>query len=295
MNPQTQIQNFKTYLLKENYSPASANSYRCIVTKFLLSCPGANNFSHKEVLAYLEELSHFKFAKNTRQAKLTALKKYYDFLIDTGLRNEHPCSSINIKGAGKKGVVFSDLFLINELESLLLREERYPHLKTKNQVIISLLIYQGLLPSEIIKLKLAHIDLEARTVFVSGGRLLNSRTLDLHPRQITLFENYLNKDRKRLSYKEKNDFFILNFQGTNEKTSDGIIYLIETLKARFPDRNLNTKAIRNSVIAYWLNEKKIPLEQVQLLAGHRWISSTLRYRQHNIELQRQLINRWFPI
>ncbi len=53
--------------------------------------------------------------------------------------------------------------------------------------------------------------------------------------------------------------------------------------------------IRQSVIANWLNEKKLPLEQVQLMAGHRWISSTLKYRQNNIEQQRELMNKWFPL
>ncbi|MEO6882419.1 MAG: hypothetical protein ABI199_00190 [Bacteroidia bacterium] len=66
-------------------------------------------------------------------------------------------------------------------------------------------------------------------------------------------------------------------------------------KPLFPDRNLNTKTIRQSVIANWLNEKKIPLEQVQLLAGHRWTSSTERYKQNNLNEQRTLINKWFPL
>jgi integrase/recombinase XerD len=74
-----------------------------------------------------------------------------------------------------------------------------------------------------------------------------------------------------------------------------INYLIKTLKPLFPDRNLNAKTIRQSVIANWLNEKKIPLEQVQLLAGHRWPSSTAVYRQNSIEEERELINRFHPL
>lgn len=45
----------------------------------------------------------------------------------------------------------------------------------------------------------------------------------------------------------------------------------------------------------WLNEKKIPLEQVQLMAGHKWISSTLKYRQNDTDEQREMMNKWFPI
>ena len=63
----------------------------------------------------------------------------------------------------------------------------------------------------------------------------------------------------------------------------------------FPDRNLSPATIRQLMIANWLNEKKIPLEQAQLMAGQKWISTTVKYRQVNMEEQREMMNRWFPI
>lgn len=63
----------------------------------------------------------------------------------------------------------------------------------------------------------------------------------------------------------------------------------------FPDRSLSPKTIRDSVIALWLNDLKIPLEQVQLMAGHRWISSTERYVQTSIEEQRELLKMVHPL
>ena len=76
---------------------------------------------------------------------------------------------------------------------------------------------------------------------------------------------------------------------------DDIHYLVSTFKGLFPDRNLTPSSIRQSVIANWLNEKKIPLEQVQLMSGQKWISTTVKYRQNNLEEQRELMNKWFPI
>jgi site-specific recombinase XerD len=72
-------------------------------------------------------------------------------------------------------------------------------------------------------------------------------------------------------------------------------YLIERFKPLFPDRNLNPGTVRQSVIANWLNEKKLPMETVQLMVGHRWISTTLRYRQSNNEEKRLLINKLHPL
>ena len=91
-----------------------------------------------------------------------------------------------------------------------------------------------------------------------------------------------------------NNDFVCGKLGTLISVDD-IHYLVSTLKGLFPDRNLTPSNIRQSVIANWLNEKKIPLEQVQLMSGQKWISTTIKYRQNNIEEQRELMNKWFPI
>ncbi|HVA99149.1 MAG TPA: hypothetical protein VNG53_09660 [Bacteroidia bacterium] len=46
-------------------------------------------------------------------------------------------------------------------------------------------------------------------------------------------------------------------------------YFVGTYKPLFPGRNLNPQTIRQNVIANWMNEKKLPLEQVQIMAGHK--------------------------
>lgn len=58
---------------------------------------------------------------------------------------------------------------------------------------------------------------------------------------------------------------------------------------------LYVPTIRQSVISNLLNEKKMPQEDVQLFAGHRWTSSTEKYRRKDINEQRVLINRWHPL
>jgi integrase/recombinase XerD len=71
--------------------------------------------------------------------------------------------------------------------------------------------------------------------------------------------------------------------------------MIEPLKPLFPDKNLNPKSIRMSVICNWLNEKNLPLEQVQELAGHKWPGTTEKYFKADNQKQRELINMYFPI
>lgn len=78
-------------------------------------------------------------------------------------------------------------------------------------------------------------------------------------------------------------------------TVDSIHPMIDPLRALFPDRKLNPQTIRMSMICNWLNEKNIPLERAQELAGHKWPGTTKKYIKVNILEQRALINRFFPL
>lgn len=230
---------------------------------------------------------------NSRKGLLIHIKKYYDFLLEAGRREDHPCRTLNLPGGINRSVIHSDLFSSAELETLLNREEKFEKVRLKNQVVLSLLIYQGLMPAEVIKLKTGDINLEAGTVNISGGRVLTSRKLQLHTRQILMMDKYLNVARKKL-LKTQTDKLIINYRGLADHT-DSIQFLVQTCKGMFADRYLTTKTIRDSVISSWLNEKKLPLEQVQLLAGHRWISCTERYVEISMDEQREILRKVHPL
>jgi site-specific recombinase XerD len=292
-NLERQLDTIEEYLYKKGYSVNSARSYRSGIRIFLQSNPDAEKYAYIEVLQCLEQKPHHIITLNTRKGYLTHIKKYYDYLLDTGKRDDHPCRSLFIRGNVKKGIIHSDLFSITELENLMNREEHYPKMHLKNQVVISLLIYQGLMPQEIVNLKLSDIDLDSGTIRIRGGRVLLPRTLNLQIRQAHIMDNYINRARKELTF-IKTDKLIINYRGLPDHT-DNIQYLVETYRGVFPSKRLTTKTIRDSVISYWLNERKIPLEQVQLMAGHRWISSTERYVQASIDEQREILRKVHPL
>lgn len=285
---------FEKYLRRIGHSPSTIRSYVFANRIFLTDNPSPENFTYKDVVEYLNSKSQDYDNSNTKVYLLNGMKKYFDYLVEIGRRDDHPCKTLQIRNLRKKEVIHQDLFSSAELESLMEREERYEDLRLKNQVVVSLLIYQGLNSSEIAALNLSHIDLDRGTIFVKGSRNLSQRHLELHKRQYRLFDRYLNESRKSLLREEDGKAFILAKLG-ERVTTDGIHYLISTYKVLFPDRNLTPVTIRQSVIANWLNEKKLPLEQVQLMAGQKWISTTLLYRQANLEEQRVLMNRWFPL
>lgn len=279
--------------LNQNLSTKTAESYLYTINHFLKTNPKAKRFKFQDIVRYMEEVSSKQSNIQYRVRILSAIKRYYDYLVMAGLRNDHPCKKLNIKNKQNPSIQVQDLFSSEELQLLLTRENRYQYLDSRNSVLLSLLIYQGLTSEELTELKIKDIDLDAGTIYIKASTNQNRRTLELLNRQMIVFSKYLNEVRPEL-LRCNTDKVLLNKLG-KPISVDGIHAIFDSLKALFPDKNLNPKTIRMSVICNWLNEKKIPLERVQELAGHKWPGTTEKYFKVDSQQQRELINRFFPL
>jgi integrase/recombinase XerD len=288
-----EMQGFSRYLGGKGFTLNSIRLYLSGVEMFMRNNRKAEQCTYKQVLDYFEELALRQVSIAMRQNMLMQIKKYFDYLLETGRREDHPCPMLNIAGRKNKGVIHTDLFTSAELDLLLDIEAMAPRFKLKNQAMASLLIYQGAMPGEIARMKVSDIDLDAGTVFITGGRVLTSRKLELRPNQYRIMDKYLSEAREQIRMHDM-EHLIINFHGKPMQVYD-FNYFTGLCKALFPGRNLTTKTIRDSVISNWLNENKIPLDQVQLMAGHRWISCTQRYEETSIEEQREMLRKFHPL
>jgi integrase/recombinase XerD len=287
---------FEQYMQQHQYEELTIKTYARAVELFVKTESDSEPYKYQDILNYMNKKAIEYPTSDLKNVILASIKKYYDYLIEIGKRQNHPCRNLFLKSAGinkHSPVLLHELFSSKELELLLNREVRNKNLKIRNQVIASLFIYQGLTAGEVTRLKLSNIDLDKGTIFIKESRKNTRRILELVPRQFRMINSYIDGEREKMFHKEIDAFLVSQSGITMAK--DDIHYLISTFKSLFPDRNLHPRTIRQSVIANWLNEKKLPLEQVQLMAGHRWISSTLRYRSNNTEEQREIINRFHPL
>jgi integrase/recombinase XerD len=285
-------QTIEQFLLQQ-YSSQTVKTYLFNINHFLKLNPKAKRYKYQNIVGYMEEISKKQSNPKYRVVILSAIKKYYDYLVITGYRNDHPCKLLNIKVKHNEPIQVQDLFSSEELLLLLKRENRYQYIDTRNAVVLSLLIYQGLTSEEIISLKVKDIDLDNGTVYIKSSTNLNRRTLELVNRQMIVFSKYINEARPKL-LRWDSDKLILSKLGKPIADVSSIKSIVEPLKDLFPDKKLCPQTIRMSVICNWLNEKKYPLEHVQELAGHKWPSTTEKYIKANSEQQRELINRFFP-
>ena len=284
-------QTLEQFLL-QNYSRQTVSSYLFAINHFLKLNPKAKRYKYANVVKYMDEISLKQSNGKYRVVILSAIKKYYDYLVMSGYRNDHPCKRLNIKVNSNQAIQVQDLFSSSELQLLLERENRYKHLDVRNNVLLSLLIYQGLTSDELIRLNVKDIDLDNGTVYIKASINLNKRTMNLVPRQMILFFNYLQETRSQM-LRCKTEKLIITKLG-KPITVGGIHGMIDPLRALFPDRKLNPQTIRMSVICNWLNENNISLEKAQEQAGHKWPGTTEKYIKVNSSHQREMINRYFP-
>lgn len=283
----------ETYL-NQIVTRKTAESYLYTINHFLKTNPKAKRYKYKNVVDYMDEVTKRQSNIQYRIRILSAIKKYYDYLVTVGLRTDHPCKWLTIKKNHNTAIQVQDLFSSEELQMLMNRENRYQYLTDRNNVLLGLLIYQGLTSEEIVSLELKDVDLDNSTIYIKASKNLNRRTLELTPKQMIPFSKYINEVRDEMLM-GKTDRLILNKLG-KPISVDGIHSVSDTLKPLFPDRKLNPQTIRMSVICNWLNNgNKLSLEVVQYQAGHKWPGTTEKYIKVDVNAERELINRYFPL
>lgn len=285
-------QTLEQFLL-EQYTPQTTKSYLFAIHHFLLLNPKAKRYKYQNIVSCMDEISQKQSNPQYRVTILSALKKYYDYLVMIGYRTDHPCKRLNVKINRNQSLQIQDLFSNSELQLLLNRENRYQYIDTRNAIVMSLLIYQGLASEEIVTLNVKDIDLDKGTIYIKATTNLNRRTLELVNKQMILFSKYIHEIRPKL-LRTSTERLILSKLG-KPMAVDSIQAILEPLKGLFPDKKLCPQTIRMSVICNWLNDKKLALEHVQELAGHKWPGTTQKYIKANSDEQRELINRYFPL
>lgn len=283
--------------LKSKYSATSIRSYENMIRRFRLSLGElADGAGYHDVLGYIGQLRGQGLHPKSLRNNLFAVKIYFDYLVETGKRTDHPCKYLNLKDQVNRQIAVESLYSREVLEELY---EHYQARKAENQrrdkIIISLLIYQALTVLEISQIRVEDVKLEAGTVYIRENVKNRGRTLDLKPKQILLMHSYLKEDWKRYWRKrpprKRFDYFILSENGVQIWKS-GINRMIN--RGREKGGRITPMKIRQSVIANLLKEGH-GLRVVQAFAGHRRTASTEAYKQTGLEELKAAIEKLHPL
>ncbi|WP_430886764.1 tyrosine-type recombinase/integrase [Jejuia spongiicola] len=136
-----------------------------------------------------------------------------------------------------------------------------------------------------------NIDLNKGKIHIPGTKRSNARKLDLKRVQTNLLRQYLEHDRAILQKKINcytEALFSLNSTRYNSMTHD-ICNKLKMINLRVT----NFRQIRSSVITLWT--EKHDLRRVQIMAGHRYISSTEKYQKTDLKSLYEAITQYHPL
>ena len=285
------------YLL-EKYKKSSLTPNLCSIRKYLNFIQNkAETAQYSDILEYVAHLrKNENLNPKTIKHYLLNVKIYYNYLLEIGKRNDHPCSELYLKDKINKQIKVDILYSAETMEKYLESHKNDAKLvRRRNEVITSLLIYQGLTVGEISNLQIENINLEKAEIYIKSSDKSKSRTLPLQAKQILLFLNYLKEDYPKLIQHIVSETPIKTL--ITGKLKEGVRPNVLNRMIndhREKSQQLQPIKIRQSVIANLL-KKENDTRIVQVFAGHKRASTTILYKQTELEILQNAINLYHPI
>lgn len=249
--------------------------------------PAESNYN--DLLSFIDHCHKQRMPSRVINRILLAIRHYYNVMDMT----HNPAAGLVLKGRVR--TIPHDLLSKEELETLYNQYQVIDERSQRNKTILGLLVYQALTTEELHKLAAHHIRLKEGKITIPGGKHSNGRTLKLEATQILELHEYISitrpvilkelnagrPGRKPGQVKEENELHqILISMNGSENIKVSLLNLMRALR-KINVKVRNAKQIRQSVITEWLKEKD--LRTVQYMAGHRYVSSTERYRSYNLQ------------
>ena len=285
------IKHFEQWLNARGYKLDTVRGFVTGAAIFLKWCddenlqPGAAVYT--DVLAYINHCHAKGNAKHTINQKLNALKHFYNCSMEKGSRKDNPVAELRIRNTIRKQP--HDLLSKEELKNIYTNYPATGITGKRNKAMLGLLIYQGITTAELATLETTDIKLEEGKIYVPSAARSNSRILSLEAQQVIQLQNYLMTVRPvLLAIAEKQTEKLFLSIGKSKRLSNSYSRMLNTMR-KMNASVKDLKQVRASVITNWLKEHGI--RQAQYMTGHKYVSSTERYRTDKLEsLQEQLEN-----
>ncbi|OED35683.1 hypothetical protein AB832_06195 [Flavobacteriaceae bacterium (ex Bugula neritina AB1)] len=294
---------FKKYLLQKGYSLQTIKSFELSVNRYQKWLAKENlpeiSIHYNDILHYIQYLRK-KITQRSIQTEINSIKHYYNYLQQIEQVTENPTTQVEIKGVKRK--ILYNVLDKQALEKLYSDFKEAPikavHpitsnlTKKRNEIIVSLLVYQGLNTTELARLTTQDVKLREGKIFINGTRKSNERTLKLESHQILDFMEYQLKTREEiLKQTGKQTDLLFTSIGKGTKFYNIMYKLLPQLQ-KLNKKIISIHQIRTSVITQWL--KMYNLREVQYMAGHRYVSSTESYLINDLEDLHEQIDKYHP-
>ncbi len=248
----TYVQDFAHYLYFLKEKPA----FYCTETdvrNYLLHC-----------------INNLKLSENTLHSRINGIKFYYEkVLLKEQLLLELP--------RPKKQLILPKALHLTEVKKILEVTNNLKH-----NTILKLIYGMGLRVSEVINLKIEHIDSKSMRVFIERGKGKKDRYVNLPESILEQLREYY------LTYKPKEYLFEGQYGGKYSTRSVQTIFKDATKKANII-KSVGVHSLRHSYATHLL-ENGTDIRFIQDLLGHNNIKTTLVYTQLTDNSLRKIVS-----
>ncbi|MBL7888010.1 MAG: tyrosine-type recombinase/integrase [Bacteroidia bacterium] len=301
-------ESFEEYLIIKRYSKSTIQGMMLTAERFRAFTKEQNipleNISYADVMAYIQILNKQGTKQKTQNTYVAAIKRYIDHLVTLGIMPSNPTEHIKLQGTNQR-----NLYQVLNLEELEKLYYQYPAshqreiqqlVAKQNKIIVGLLVWQGLRTEDLCRLTITDLKLREGKIFIPGGRKTEQRTLELKSHQVIEMMDFIHETRKAIMQRNNiqtqqpalsADRLFIGVAGSSEIYSI-MKSIVAQLKKQEPKLK-NVKQIRASVITLWL--KQYNLRKVQYMAGHRYVSSTEKFKINDLEGLQEELNKYHPI
>lgn len=258
---------------QRNLSSHTVSNYKRDINEFLrfLSQEGLDieTFKYMDARNYLNMLYQKQLKKSTVSRKISALRSFYNYLIDKGIRNSNPFTNLPNP---KQDKPLPGFLYENEIRGLFDSLDRDSKMYERDRAILELLYATGMRASELLGLTLSHIDFDHGLLKVRG-KGNKERVLPFGIHASEALKAYIEKHDQAI---EANGTLWIN-QRNGPLTDRGLRYVIDMMvKRSASDLHLHPHKIRHSFATHMLNNGA-DLRAVQELLGHESLSTTQKY------------------
>jgi integrase/recombinase XerD len=239
--------------------------------------------------AYLKDLRARDLSSRSQARSLSALRSFFRFLQEEGLRKDNPLLPLQSPKPGRSlPKTLSGL----EVENLL-RQPRTDHpLGLRDGAMLEVLYASGLRVSEIVSLTLNQLELEAGLIRAIG-KGSKERLIPFSSLARRRLEEYLLSGRKHLLKGKASPYVFVNSRGGRLSRQGFWKILGAYCRQAGITRKVSPHTLRHSFATHLL-EGGADLRSIQTLLGHADISTTQIYTSVTSEHLREVYRRYHP-
>ena len=280
-----------------NLSPATVKSYRFDIQQYFDYLEDIDedyrNPDKNRGRGFTAYLSYSGLKAASVNRKISALRKFYDYLVKEGESEINPFSGVNNLKDEKRLPEYLQMNEIEKIRNFISSESRDEFTMHRNMALVDFIFSTGCRISEAISLDFNEIRFSDSTVKVTG-KGEKERIVFLSGRAAESLKKYRDTALKTGKYKsrERNPLFI-NSRG-ERLTSRGAFYIIDKIiTGAGIQKKVSPHTLRHTFATH-LVDQGADIRMVQEMLGHASLSTTQVYTHTGISKLKEVYRNAHP-